>query len=103
MAASTPSSTTPGPSPPTASISFAETTEENTSTEPIDRSMPEVMMTKVMPTPSTASTARFWLISEKLPTERKRLPPLMAKNATMTTQHPEDPHRLGFRRAASRG
>ena len=46
--------TTPSPSPPMAAISLAEITDEKTSTEPMDRSIPEVMMTKVMPTPSTA-------------------------------------------------
>ena len=49
-----PTTAMPQPSPPMASITLAATTEENTSTEPIDRSMPEVMMTNVMPTPSTA-------------------------------------------------
>ena len=61
-----PTKAVPQPSPPMASITFAATTEEKTSTEPIDRSMPEVMMTNVIPTPSTAHTAMFCEISEKL-------------------------------------
>ena len=65
---------TPQPSPPMASITLAATTEENTSTEPMDRSMPEVMMTNVMPTPSTAHTAMFCEISEKLLADRNFSP-----------------------------
>ncbi|HKO39306.1 MAG TPA: hypothetical protein VJU14_13155, partial [Solirubrobacterales bacterium] len=41
----------PQPSPPAPCITFAATTEEKTSTEPTDRSMPEVMMTNVIPMP----------------------------------------------------
>ena len=74
MATRMPIRATPQPSPPMASITLAATTDENTSTEPIDRSMPEVMMTKVMPTPSTARSTTFWRISEKLPAERNLAP-----------------------------
>ena len=41
----------PQPCPPTDSMTLAATTLEKTSTDPMDRSMPDVMMTKVMPTP----------------------------------------------------
>ena len=70
------------------SMSFAATTDENTSTEPTDRSIPEVMMTKVIPTPSTAQTAMFWEISEKLLADRNLLPAAMLKKTTMTTSTP---------------
>ncbi len=56
---------TPQPSPPSARIVRAETTPENTRTEPIERSMPEVMMMYVMPTPSTARIEAFWMIRRK--------------------------------------
>ncbi|MDQ1175236.1 hypothetical protein QE430_003543 [Microbacterium testaceum] len=39
-----PTVATPQPSPPRARIVRADTTPENTSTEPTERSMPEVMM-----------------------------------------------------------
>ena len=71
---------TPQPSPPMASISLAATTEANTSTEPMDRSMPAVMMTNVMPTPRTAHTAMFCEISEKLLADRNLPPAAMEKN-----------------------
>ena len=80
-------------------MTLAATTEEKTRTEPIDRSMPEVMMTNVIPTPSTAQTATFWEISEKLEVDRNLPPAAIEKNATMTTQDPEDPHRLRFAEA----
>ena len=87
-AARMPIPATPQPSPPTASITFAATTEENTSTEPIDRSMPEVMITKVMPTPRTAQTAMFCEISEKLLVDRNLSPAATEKAMTMTTSTP---------------
>ena len=71
-----------------ASITLAATTEENTSTDPTDRSMPEVMMTKVIPTPSTAHTATFWEIREKLLAEKNLPPPAMVKKMTMTRSTP---------------
>ncbi len=71
-----------------ASMTLAETTEENTSTEPIDRSMPEVMMTNVIPTPRTAHTAMFCEMSEKLLAERNLPPAAAEKNTTMTTSTP---------------
>ena len=61
----------PSPSPPIASITFAATTEENTSTDPIDRSMPEVMITKVIPTPSTAQMETFWVMIEKFDQDKE--------------------------------
>src|SRR6185312_12264264 len=76
------------PSPPTDSMILAAMTEEKTSTEPIDRSMPEVMMTKVMPTPRTAQTAMFWEISEKLLVDRNLVPAAREKAATMTPRTP---------------
>ena len=83
-----PTKAVPQPSPPMASITFAATTEEKTSTEPTDRSMPEVMMTNVIPTPITAHTAMFCEISEKLLAERNLLPPVMVKKTTMTSSTP---------------
>ena len=88
MAAMIPATITKNPSPPIPSITLAAITEANTSTEPIDRSMPEVMMMKVIPTPRTARAERFWLIREKFCAEKNRLPPATAKNATMTTSTP---------------
>nr|BFF03188.1 hypothetical protein GCM10020241_48630 [Streptoalloteichus tenebrarius] len=46
-------------SPPglTASMVIAPATPANTSTDPTDRSIPDVMITNVMPTESTSSTA----------------------------------------------
>ena len=40
-----PTNAAPQPTPPMASMAFAATTDDTTSTEPTDRSMPEVMMT----------------------------------------------------------
>ncbi|WP_288115245.1 hypothetical protein [Microbacterium sp. SCN 71-21] len=57
---------TPQPSPPIARIVIAETTPEKTSTEPIDRSMPDVEMTKVMPTARIARIEAFWRTRRKL-------------------------------------
>ena len=45
-------------------------------------------MTKVIPTPSTAQTAMFWEISEKLLADRNLLPAAMLKKATMTSSTP---------------
>src|SRR6476620_2236271 len=87
-AARMPMKAVPQPCPPTASMTLAATTLENTSTEPIDRSIPEVMITNVMPTPSTAHTATFWEISEKFDAERNLPPAATEKNATMTTRTP---------------
>src|SRR5687768_3299412 len=83
-AAARPMKTVPQPCPPTDSMTLAATTLENTSTEPMDRSIPDVMMTKVMPTPSTAHTATFWEIREKFDAERNLPPAATEKNATMT-------------------
>ena len=69
-------------------MTLAATTLEKTRTDPTDRSMPEVMMTKVMPTPSTAQTATFCEISEKLEAERNLPPAAIEKNATMTSRTP---------------
>ena len=87
-AATSPAAATPAPAPPIASISFADTTDENTNTDPTDRSMPEVMITNVMPTPSTAHTATFWEISEKLPVDKKRSPARTVKNRQMMMRTP---------------
>ena len=76
------------PLPPIASITLAATTDENTRTEPTDRSMPEVMITNVIPTPITAQTATFCEISEKLPVDRKRSPAMRVKNRQMTIRTP---------------
>jgi hypothetical protein len=46
-------------------MTSAETTPENTSTEPTERSMPEVMMMYVMPTPRTARIEAFWMMRRK--------------------------------------
>ena len=45
-------------------------------------------MTKVMPTPSTAHTATFWEISEKLLAERNLPPAVIVKKTTMTSRTP---------------
>ncbi len=87
-AASMPAAATPAPAPPIDSISFAATTDENTKTDPTERSMPEVMITNVMPTPSTAHTATFCEISEKFPVERKRSPARTVKNTQMMIRTP---------------
>ena len=58
--------------------------------------MPEVMITKVMPTPSTAQTAMFCEISEKLLADRNFSPAAMENAATINTKTPENPHRLQF-------
>ena len=78
----------PQPSPPILCITSAETTEEKTSTDPIDRSIPEVMMTNVIPTPRTAQTAMFCEMSEKLLVEKNLSPAVTLKNATITTRTP---------------
>ena len=88
MAAPIPTTATPDPLPPIASITLAATTDENTNTEPTDRSMPEVMITNVIPTPNTAQTATFCEIREKLPGDRKRSPAMTVKNTQMTTSTP---------------
>src|SRR6185312_374766 len=62
IATTIPAAATHGPVPPIPSITFADTTDANTRTEPTDRSMPDVMITNVIPTPSTAQTATFWEI-----------------------------------------
>ena len=87
-AARIPIKAVPQPWPPMASMTLAATTLEKTSTEPMDRSMPDVMMTKVMPTPSTAQTATFCEISEKLEADRNLPPAATEKNATMTSRTP---------------
>src|SRR5919199_1260374 len=56
-AAARPRTMIPAPSPPTPFMSLAATTPENTSTPPTERSIPAVMITYVMPTESTSSTA----------------------------------------------
>ena len=76
------------PEPPIFSIVSAETTEEKTSTEAMDRSMPEVMMMKVMPTANTAQIARFWPMLIKLSPVMNWLGALMAKKAVMRTRTP---------------
>jgi hypothetical protein len=54
----------------------------------MDRSIPEVMMTKVIPTPSTAQIAMFCEMSEKLLAERNLSPAVMVKKATITSRTP---------------
>src|SRR5512132_3708377 len=71
---STPS-TTPAPiapqlSPPTASITLAAITPEKTSTDPTDRSIPAVMITKVMPTAMISSPEASAAMLRKLNTWR---------------------------------
>ena len=56
--------------------------------------MPEVMITNVIPTPSTAQTATFCEISEKLPVDRKRSPAMSGKEQADDDQDPENPERL---------
>src|SRR3954467_1826624 len=87
-AAAMPTMAVPQPSPPIDSMTLAATTLENTRTDPTDRSMPEVMMTNVMPTPSTAQTATFCEISEKLEADKNFPPAATEKKATITSRTP---------------
>ena len=61
------------PLSPIACMDFAAMTEEKTSTDPTDRSIPEVMMTKVIPTAMTAQIETFWAMFTRLLYARNRL------------------------------
>ncbi len=79
-----PRNAVPQPSPPVACITLAATTPEKTITEPIDRSMPEVTITKVMPTPSTARIEAFCAIRRALPMLAKLIGASVANTAMIT-------------------
>ena len=66
--AAMPSDAVPQPSPPCHIMTLAPTTPEKTITDPIDRSMPAVMITNVIPTPRIARMDAFWTIRRMLPT-----------------------------------
>ena len=70
--------------PPMAAIALSATTPLKTRTLPTDRSMPPVMMTKVIPTPRTARMAVFCTIPRMLNTVRKLLCLRIAKMTTIT-------------------
>ena len=70
--------------PPMWAITLSATTPLKTRTLPIDRSMPPVMITKVMPTPSTARMAVFCTIPRMLNTLRKALGFMIEKMMTIT-------------------
>ena len=70
--------------PPMAAITLSAATPLKTRTLPTDRSMPPVMMTKVMPTPRTARMAVFCTIPRMLNTVRKLLGLRIEKTMTIT-------------------
>ena len=84
----------PQPSPPMASITFAATTEENTSTEPTDRSMPEVMMTKVIPTPMHGPHGDVLGDQREVAGGEELAAAGDGEEDDDDQQHAEDPHRL---------
>ena len=61
-------------------------TPEKTSTEPIERSMPAVMMTKVMPTPRIARIEAFWAMVRALPVLAKLLGARIEKTMTIAAR-----------------
>ena len=84
MATRAPTMAAPQPWPPIAAIALSATTPLKTRTLPTDRSMPPVMMTKVIPTPSTARMDVSCTIPRMLKTVRK-LPGLRAAKMTTIT------------------
>ena len=70
--------------PPMLAITLSATTPLKTSTLPIDRSMPPVMITKVIPTARTARMAVFCTIPRMLNTVRKALGLRIEKMTTIT-------------------
>ena len=83
-----PTRATPQPSPPSDSIVLADTTDETTRTEPTDRSMPEVMMTNVIPTAMTAQIETFWATLVRLPVVRNWVGESTPNAPKMTTSTP---------------
>ncbi len=85
MATRAPTMAEPQPwPPPTAAIALSATTPLKTRTLPTERSMPPVMMTKVIPTPRTARMEVFCTIPRMLNTVRKLLGFMTAKTSTIT-------------------
>ena len=70
--------------PPMAAIALSATTPLKIRTLPIERSMPPVMMTKVIPTARTVRMAVFWTIPRMLKTVRKALGFRIEKTSTIT-------------------
>ena len=84
MATRAPTMAAPQPWPPMAAIALSATTPLKTRTLPTDRSMPPVMMTKVIPTPRTARMEVFCTIPRMLNTVRKLLGFRTEKMMTIT-------------------
>ena len=64
---------------------MAEITELKTSTDPMDKSMPAVMMTKVTPMPSTTRMDVFIRIARKLNTVRNASGAMTEKTITIAS------------------
>ena len=73
---------------PIAAIDLSATTPLKTRTLPIDRSMPPVMMTNVIPTPSTARMDVSCTIPRMLNTVRKLCSLRAEKMMTITASTP---------------
>src|SRR5215216_4069272 len=84
--AASPGRIAPQPSPPTASITLAAITPEKTSTDPTDRSIPAVMITKVMPTAMISSPEASAAMLRKLNTVANCWKRRAAKPATMPSR-----------------
>jgi hypothetical protein len=84
--AASPATIAPQPSPPTASITLAAITPEKTSTDPTDRSIPAVMITKVMPTAMISSPEASAAMLRKLNTVANCWKRSRANAATMPSR-----------------
>ena len=85
-----PTAAVPHPSPPTHTMVLALMTPEKTSTDPMERSMPAVMMTKVMPTPRIARIEAFWAMVRALPPLAKLFGARIENTMTIADQDQED-------------
>jgi hypothetical protein len=74
------------PSPPISCITFIDTTEEKTSMEPIDKSIPAVIMIKVMPTPRIANNETLIITFRRLKNVRK-VPGAIAEKIAIITSN----------------
>ena len=74
---------------------LADTMPAKISTEPTDRSMPPVMITNVMPTASTSSTAVSMARRWKLNTVGNAFGRQHAEHDDQREQHQRDPERVG--------
>ena len=84
--ATSPTPIAPHPPPPTASITLAAMTPENTSTDPTERSIPAVMITKVMPTAMISSPEASAAMLRKLNTVANCWKRSAANPATMPSR-----------------